>query len=132
MTTIHKYGLIILNNKHFLVNRKKNTTLFLLPGGKPTPNETPQQCLTREIQEEHQCQVTPSSLQFLCHVEDVAANELNTTVAIDVYLGNITGEPKPSSEIQEQHWIGKDDDTSLLSPIIKNKILPELLKRRLI
>ncbi|MBI2573369.1 NUDIX domain-containing protein [Candidatus Woesearchaeota archaeon] len=132
MNTIHKYGLIILRDKRFLVNRKKNTSLFLLPGGKPTPHETPEECLVREIKEEHDCDVVTSSLSFLCHVEDAAANEANTIVAIEVYIGEIVGEPKPSCEIQDQRWFGRDDNVTILSPIIKNKILPELIRRELV
>ena len=40
MNKIIKYGLIILGENSFLINRKYGTKLFLMPGGKPELNET--------------------------------------------------------------------------------------------
>ncbi len=132
MNKIIKYGLIIIKDRRFLINRKKGTKLFLMPGGKPEPNETIEDCLIREIKEEHGCLVVRESLHYFAEFEDVAANEPNTTVCIKLYFGIIAGEPHSSSEIEEQQWFGKDDDPAILSPIIKNKILPALIMKKVI
>ncbi|MFA6888553.1 MAG: NUDIX domain-containing protein [Candidatus Woesearchaeota archaeon] len=129
---IKKYGLIILKDKKFLINRKKHTTLFLLPGGKPEHNESPEQCLIREIKEEHNCNIVLDSLIRCGVFEDVAANEPNTIIQIELYYGRVEGTPKPSSEIEEQRWFGKNDDKEILSPIIRNKILPFLIEKNFI
>ena len=118
MNKIIKYGLVLLKDKKFLINRKKGTTFFLMPGGKPEKKETVEDCLVREIQEEHNCKVVLGSLSFFGEFEDVAANEPNTIIYIKLYLGTILGTPKPSSEIAEQRWFGRGDDPTLLSPII--------------
>lgn len=132
MNKIIKYGLVIVKDKKFLINRKKGTTLFLMPGGKPEARESVEACLIREIQEEHKCTLVPESISFFGEFEDVAANEPNTMVCIKLYLGTIVGVPHISSEIVEQRWFGRKDDASVLSPIIRNKILSELLKKKII
>ncbi len=132
MNKIIKYGLLIVKDKKFLINRKKGTTLFLMPGGKPEIGETVEDCLIREIQEEHKCLVVRDSVSFFGEFEDVAANEPNTLVCIKLYLGTIVGVPHISSEIAEQRWFGREGDPSILSAIIRNKILPELLSKKVI
>lgn len=132
MNKIIKYGLVLIKNKKFLINRKKGTKLFLMPGGKPKSGEAIEDCLVREIKEEHDCDLIRESIQHFGDFEDVAANEQNTIISMKVYIGKIKGEPKISSEIEEQRWFGKDNDPGILSPIIRNKILPALLKYNLI
>ncbi len=132
MKKIIKYGLIILKDGKFLINRKKGTTLFLMPGGKPEHNESIEDCLVREIKEEHTCSLVRESISFFGDFEDVAANEPNTLVCIKLYLGTIVGAPSTSSEIEEQRWFGKHDDPQILSLIIRNKILPALVQKKVI
>lgn len=132
MQRILKYGLILLRDGKFLINRKKNTTLFLLPGGKPLPDEEIIACLSRELQEEHQCSFDQSSVKLLGIFEDAAANEPDTLLTMHVYLADIIGEPICSSEIVEQRWFSKNDDPTILSPILKNKVLPVLVKKNII
>jgi 8-oxo-dGTP pyrophosphatase MutT (NUDIX family) len=128
MKHIIKYGLLVLNNGRFLVNRKLGTKLFLLPGGKPEKGETPEDCLVRELLEEHNVGVVMESIRFISEFEDKAANEPDTIIQIMLYEGKIIGEPKPGMEIEEQRWFGKDSDQAMLSPIIKHKILPFIRK----
>ncbi len=129
---IKKYGLIIIKEKKFLINRKYNTKLFLMPGGKPEKEESVEDCLIREIREEHQCEIIKSSLNYFGTFEDKAANESDTIIEMHLYKAEIKGEPKINQEIEEQKWFGKNDNPEILSPIIKNKILPEIIKRKII
>lgn len=132
MDQIVKYGLVILNKGKFLINRKIGTEKFLMPGGKPLANESTKDCLAREIKEEHQVEVLKDTIKYFGDFKDLAANEPNTIVRIKVYLGKITGRPKISAEIEEQRWFGSKDDPQILSAIIKNKILPALIKQKII
>jgi len=129
---IIKYGLIILKDRKFLINREDDVGTFLMPGGKPEENEGIEECLIREMKEEHKCDLNPETIKFFGEFEDVAANKPGKIISMKVYLGEIKGEPEISSEIVEQKWFGKDDDTSILSPIIKNKIFPAMLEKGLI
>ncbi len=132
MNKIKKYGLIIVRDKKFLINRKYNTKLFLVPGGKPEEGEKIEDCLKREIKEEHQADVKIETIKLLGNFEDTAANEPNTIISIDVYVGEIEGKPIPSREIEEQRWFGRNDNPEILSPVTKNKILPVLIKKNII
>lgn len=126
---IEKYGLLVFRGGRLLVNRKKESKLFLLPGGKPEEGESPEQCIRREMQEEHG--VAVSNLRYFGDFSDKAANE-DDMLCMHVYTGEIIGEPQPGAEITEQRWFAKDDDWRLLSPIIRNRLLPELLKKKLL
>jgi 8-oxo-dGTP diphosphatase len=130
MKKIHKIGLIILKDKKLLINRKKGTKLFLLPGGKPEKCETDIDCLKREVKEEHDVEVA-GSLQPFGEFIDKAANE-QAKVHIKAYIGRVKGNPRPRNEIEEQRWFSKHDDPSILSPILKYKVVPALLMENLL
>ncbi len=132
MNKIIKYGLVVVKDSRFLINRKKNTGLFLMPGGKPESGESVEDCLARELLEEHKVELNKESINFFGEFEDIAANEPETIISMKVYSGAISGEPEASSEIEEQRWFGKDDDPAILSPIIRNKILPALIQKEII
>lgn len=132
MNEIIKYGLAVLKKGKLLINRKRNTNLYLLPGGKPELNESAEDCLSRETEEEHKVELIESSLKFFGKFEDIAANEPDSSISIRVYIGEIKGDPFPSREIEEQKWFGKEDDPEILSPVLKNKILPALIEKGLV
>lgn len=129
MDRVIKYGLVILRNGRFLVNREYNTELFLMPGGRPKEGEGVEDCLIREVMEEHGVELVRESIKYFGDFEDWAANEPNTKICMSVYTGEINGEPRASSEVDEQRWFGKLDNPSILSPIIRNHILPALISR---
>ncbi len=132
MKRITKYGLVILHEGKFLINRKFKTKLFLMPGGKPEQNETIEDCLIREIMEEHSVELIRDSIGFFGDFEDIAANEPDTMIFMKLYTGKIKGIPKISMEIEEQKWFGRNDDPNILSPLLKNKILPALIASKII
>jgi len=101
-----------------------------MPGGKPIDHETIEECLSRELKEEHNVKIT--NIEFFNEYEDIAANEENTMLFMRLYIGDINNEVTVNREIEEFKWIGKEDDTSLLSPIIKNKIFPDLIEKKML
>jgi hypothetical protein len=50
-------------------------------------------------------------------------------VQIALYQGEVLGEPVASSEIAELVWFGPDSDWDALSPILKNQIIPDCIRR---
>jgi len=125
---VFKYGLAVIKDKKLLVVRKRNTSKYIMPGGKPLEGETAEQTLEREIWEELSCRIKTGSLDPFDTFEDRSALKPYPIIEMKVYLGEIEGVPKPSGEIVEVRWIEKSD-LDLMTPIIKDKIVPALIKR---
>jgi 8-oxo-dGTP diphosphatase len=127
----HKVGLLVVRDGRLLLCRKrKGTSLLIMPGGCFEPGETPEQCLRREICEELG-PVSVDGLQLIGTYTDIAAGDATKRVVVELYRGELIGEPRASSEIAELHWFGPDGDESLLAPSIRNHILPDLRRRGL-
>ncbi|MBI5417273.1 hypothetical protein HZA55_04925 [Candidatus Poribacteria bacterium] len=91
------------------------------------------ECLKNEIKQELDCEVDINSLKYIGEYTDIAAGSLDKDVCIKLYKGKIIGIPKPSTEIRFIHWIGKEDQNNQkVSPIIRNKIIPDLVKKGLL
>lgn len=133
MADFNKVGLLIFSNdnKEILVTVKNHfTSDYLLPGGRIEEGESDEDCLVREIKEELACELNRNSLVFIGEYEDVAAGDASKKVSIKLYQGQVFGEPVPSSEIIEVHKISREDIANAkVSPIIRNKILPDLIER---
>lgn len=133
-----KIGLLVVKNvdgkKKFLVCQKDNfTSQYIMPGGQIEKSDKDEiECLKREIREELDSSFDSSKLSFIETYEDIAAGAEDRKVIIKLYKGELLEDPKPSSEIIKLIWLGKDDDLSNISPAIKNKILPDLVKRNII
>ncbi len=136
MAYFNKVGLLITTDDQtkFLVCEKNHfTTDFIMPGGKIEQGESDIDCIKRELKEELQVETDETSLQFIDEYVDIAAGDPTKDVSIRLYQGKIIGEPKPSQEIIGVQWLGKDDlSHPRLSPIIKNKILPDLIVRNIL
>jgi ADP-ribose pyrophosphatase YjhB (NUDIX family) len=132
MTTIHKSGLLALRDGRLLLCRKRTgTPLLILPGGKREPGETAEQCLRRELQEEI-AGATVGALQHVGTYRDVAAGEQNRMIEIELFSGELVGEPRAQAEIAALVWFGAGDDPATLAPSIARRILPDLRRRHII
>ena len=125
---IHKVGLAVVRDGKLLVARKRGSDTFILPGGKPEGNESDLRALSREIREELDCGLRRSVL--LGTFTDVAAGMADAVVVVRLYSGNLVGEPRPCSEIEELAWISIRMPPQRLAPSIENKILPFLLRQK--
>lgn len=139
MAYYNKIGLLILSEdaKKFLVCEpgdkytEKSVTQYLMPGGK-FKEKSDVECLKAEIKEELDCDVDVDSLELIGGYTDVAATP-GRDVMIRLYRGELIGKPKPSTEIGALHWIGKEDIVNQkVSPIIRNKIIPDLVDKGII
>ncbi len=139
MAYYNKIGLLILNEDEtkFLVCEpgekylEKSVTQYLMPGGQ-YEEDSEKECLSAEIKEELNCEVDLESLEFISEYTDAAA-VAGRDVSIKLYKGKIIGSPMPSSEIGALYWIGKKDvGNPKISLIIRNKIIPDLIKRKIL
>lgn len=129
MADYNKVGLLAMRNNRILLCRKnRGTSRLILPGGCFEADETAEACLQRELLEELG-PVTLTHAEYLGTYSDKAAGAADKVVQIELYRGNLVGEPAPHSEIAELIWFGPDDDRSQLSPSIVNRILPDLIRR---
>jgi 8-oxo-dGTP diphosphatase len=129
MADYNKIGLLTFRDGRMLLCRKKHTTsLLILPGGCLEPGESALECLTRELHEELG-EVGVSGLEYVGTYTDRAAGGEGKTVSIELYQGELEGEPRPCAEIRELVWFGESDDRAQLAPSLANRILPDLAQR---
>lgn len=131
MADFVKAGLLCVRDGRVLLCRKKHTTsLLILPGGVIEPGETAAQCLSREIAEEL------SGVQLGAVVPvgiyESAAAVPGKTVRVELFAGELAGEPRAASEIKELIWFGADGDEAELAPSLRDVIFPDLVRRGLL
>lgn len=131
MASFHKVGLICIREGRLLLCRKwTGSGLWILPGGCIEPGETHLDCLKRELREELGPDVSLSRQEFLWTCMSPGAD--GGTVQIDLYLGELQGELTASAEIREFTWFGTDGDARSLAPSLREYIVPELQRRKLL
>lgn len=123
---------VLLRNSQgqVLTVRKRGTTAFMLPGGKPEPGERPEEAAVREVREELDAILDPSALHPLGVAEAPAANEPGHTVRATIFEHPPVPETTPTAEIEEIRWL---DPLSRplppdLAPLLRDEILPLLTR----
>lgn len=125
--SIEKIGLATFRSGKILLARKRGSSTFILPGGKPESEETKEDALVREIFEELACGV--SSIAPLGSFTAQAAYDPGSTVTVHLYSGDLDGEPTPSSEIEEIRYVSLRDYRGIrLAESLTLKIFPFLLQ----
>ncbi|KPH82735.1 NUDIX hydrolase [Bosea vaviloviae] len=129
MPHIIKIGLAVLDEHRVLLVRKRGSDLYILPGGKPEGNEDDLTALRREIDEELGCRLSEAGLEYLGEFTDRVAGTATTTVTVRLYVGLLSGPPRPMSEIEELQWFSPSDRvTNRVAPSLENQILPYLFE----
>ncbi len=116
-----------------LLVRKRGTSRFMNPGGKPEPGETIRQTAVRELAEELGLAVDPDQLVELGRWRIAAANEPDHDVDATVFelAYPVADEVQPEAEIEQIYWCQPAEiaANNTLSPLLRGPIL-EWLKRR--
>ncbi|MEJ5927336.1 TIGR00730 family Rossman fold protein [Corynebacterium sp. H128] len=107
-----------------LTVRKRGTSLFMFPGGKPEPGETAEEAARREVREELGLQL--SSLRYVGSFSAPAANEADHTVSAEVFSAVSVAEPLPAAEIEEMAWVDPADPHVPLAPLLAQQVFPIL------
>lgn len=108
-----------------LVVRKRGTTAFMQPGGKPEPGEDAAQTLIRELHEEIGIRPARERLRSLGEYRAHAANEPGFVVVADVFAVDI-GDAVPviAAEIDELRWVRRSDAADLeIAPLAQEYFL---------
>ena len=115
---IYKTALAVFKgNKMIMVRSAKKPEVFYTLGGKIDTGETGVECLHREIKEEVDTEIKEGSLRFLKKFEAPAHGKENTIVSIELYTGELVGEPRPSREIAEIQYFNTATDKKHLTPL---------------
>ncbi|WAB83611.1 NUDIX domain-containing protein [Microcella daejeonensis] len=118
-------ALIVDEAGRLLVVRKRGTSVFMQPGGKPDAGENPAQTLSRELAEELGARVPVEALEPLGSFTAAAANEAGATVVAEVFRARLTGPIAAAAEIDELRWVHPSEFPSLaLAPLITEHMLP--------
>ncbi|MHA7283564.1 NUDIX hydrolase [Arthrobacter sp. TMS2-4] len=129
--TITVTALCLLDDAgRLLLVRKRGTAMFMQPGGKPEPGETPAETGARELSEELGLTVHPEDLRLLGTWEGPAANEADTRLVATVFRCPLTARPSPAAEIEELTWLDLRDAAgrSDLAPLLTDYVVPRLLR----
>ncbi|WGL52249.1 NUDIX domain-containing protein [Nocardioides sp. BP30] len=125
-TTIVVAAVVLRDEAGRVLNvRKRGTTRFMLPGGKPEPGETPAQTAVREVAEELGVTLDPARLVLLGEFEAAAANEPGHLVRSTVFTHPARIEPAVAAEIEEVRWAS-------LAELESDPAVAELTSRRVV
>ncbi|KNC20265.1 hypothetical protein AC792_02065 [Arthrobacter sp. RIT-PI-e] len=125
-------ALCLLDPLHrLLLVRKRGTAVFMQPGGKPEPGESPAATGVRELFEELGLVVAPEDLVPLGTWTGRAANEADARLHATVFLCPLTAPPEPRAEIEEIDWLELDRTSRRedLAPLLTEFVVPLLRVR---
>ncbi|WP_367729300.1 NUDIX hydrolase [Microbacterium sp. LMI1-1-1.1] len=114
-----------------LVVRKRGTSVFMQPGGKPEAGEDAATACVREVREEIGLEVAVDALRPLGVFRAAAANEPGWIVVAHAFaLSAEATDVEARAEIAETRWITRDDLTVLpLAPLSRDLLLPVAFDR---
>lgn len=128
---IVKHAAVILKDGKYLVTREKGDDFWKNVGGEIDGEETVEECLKREIREELSVEMVGTPEYYFSTPVTDTESEPKRKLVINLYKVEIKGEPKPSSEIEEIHWLSRDDFDSgdiYITSQIREYIVPKLIE----
>lgn len=88
-----------------LLVRKRGTGMFMQPGGKIEPGETPASALARELKEEVGLDLDPAQFDYLGRFATDAANEAGHALDAEMFLVVTQAPVVAAAEIEELAWV---------------------------
>jgi 8-oxo-dGTP diphosphatase len=131
---IYKAAGLLVKDRKVLAERSMGKPVFVQPGGRIEPGETPKEALVRELKEELGIDVDEADLESFGSFSAEAANHPGQKVHMETFLvKKWRGEIRPGSEVEELLWFnsGIQKDVQIGS-IFVHDILPRLKERDLI
>lgn len=129
-------GGLLIKDKQLLVVKPIDRDAFLIPGGVIEQGEDPKEALVRGLQEELNLQLSQENLEEYGVHADSAIGFTDRTVHMHTYLiKNWEQQPLIYSdgEIESEFWLNsKNMDSVPIGNILKNSIIPKLIKDGLI
>jgi 8-oxo-dGTP diphosphatase len=111
---IDKIAYIRTENGKVLMSLSKGKTKYYLPGGKREIGETDEETLIREISEEINVNIIPSSIQYVGTFKAQADGKaVGVIVKMTCYRADFEGDMKPCNEIGEIKWLNFSDIDSV-------------------
>ncbi len=118
-------ALILREDGHALLVRKRGSPVFMQPGGKIEPGEQPVAALLRELHEELGLVLVAGRVLPLGHFAAPAANEPGHHVEADVFLVIGAADAAPAAEIAEIRWVDPAAPGDLpIAQLSRTQILP--------
>ena len=115
-----------------LTVRKRGTSAWMLPGGKPEHGETAAECAVREVLEELGVEIGLDRIEAMGEFETRAANEAGFALLASVFRTRDAIDPHPRAEIEAVRWIdlaaGIEDEAE--APLNRELVFPMLLSER--
>ncbi len=100
----------LVRDRRVLMVRARDRDVLYMPGGKIDDGESAADAATRETREEVAVGLVPGSVHELFTVVTQAHGEPDgRLVRMIVFTGEPEGEPRPSAEVSEVHWVTTAD-----------------------
>jgi 8-oxo-dGTP diphosphatase len=123
---IDKIAYIRTENGKILMSRSKGKTKYYIPGGKREIGETDEETLIREISEELNVSIVPSTIQYVGTFKAQADSQAEgVIVKMTCYRADYEGDLEACNEIEELKWLSFSD-IDLVSGV--DKIIFQFLK----
>jgi 8-oxo-dGTP diphosphatase len=126
MKEIDKIAYIHTERGKVLMSRSKGKTKYYIPGGKREIGETDQETLIRELSEELNVKIIPSTIQYVGIFKAQADGHAEgIVVKMTCYRADFEGDMMPCNEIEEIKWLNFSDIDSVAEV---DKIIFQFLK----